>query len=132
MTLLCFQAHATHTSKPIVTTNNRIFIIGERIAIGGWTDYFGQPISDVLLDIMLRNQDGTTILRELIKSDSKGSFTTNLLPPKEIRPGYYFIYIISECRVEHRDICENQDVNIPIEIVSKELGDHAKEAPKIV
>ena len=105
--VILFSVHvtATHTSKPVVTANNTTYMLGHNIIIKGWVDYVGHPISNVLLDVMLRAQDDKIILREGIRSDPEGYFEINLTQPKYIKPGQYSLYVISECRDEHRDIC---------------------------
>jgi hemolysin type calcium-binding protein len=110
------NVNATHTSKPIITVNRKAFTTNEAIPVTGWVEYVGHPVSDVLLDIMLREQNGTIIVREGLKSDPNGNFTTSLTLPKNLTSGKYSLYIISQCRDEHREICTNQDSTIPITI----------------
>jgi RTX calcium-binding nonapeptide repeat (4 copies) len=118
--LLSTHISATHTSKPIITTNNTTFMLRDNIIVKGWVDYVGRPISNVLLDVMLRDQDGRIILRQVLRSDPDGHFEINLTQPKYTKPGQYSLYIISECRDEHRDICANQDVTLPITILMRD------------
>jgi RTX calcium-binding nonapeptide repeat (4 copies) len=121
--IIVFSIHtsATHTSKAVVTTKDTVFMLSKNIIIKGWVNYVGHPISNVLLDVMLRDQDGQIILREGVRSDADGYFKVNLTQPKDTKPGQYSLYIISECRDEHRDICTNQDVTLPITIVKRDV-----------
>jgi hypothetical protein len=125
------SASATHISKPVVTTNRTTYGIHEPIVLGGWVEYFGRPISDVLLDILISTQNGSIVVREELKSDLSGHFAANIMVPQDTRPGNYAARIISQCRDEHRDICSNQDATAPIILVKNTKKPNAVLAPNI-
>lgn len=111
------NAYSTHISKPIITEYRTDYETNGPIVVKGWVEYFGRPVSDVQLDTLVRAQDGTIIARHGIKSDPSGNFTANITLPKDVTPGNYTLYTISKCRIEHIEICSNQDTIIPISLV---------------
>ena len=116
------NAYSTHTSKPILSVNKTIYDVDGPISINGWVEYYDSPISGVLLDIIVTAKNGNIIMREGAKSDPSGNFTTTLIIPDNTLPGNYALRIISECRIEHIDICLNQETILPIVLT----GNHPK------
>jgi hypothetical protein len=110
---------ATHISKPILTMDKQTFDVNENITVKGWVEYQNNPASDVLLDIVLIHEPngGNEIVRNQVRSNDAGNFTSNIILPINTAPGNYTLTVISQCRDEHRNICTNQNSLIPISIV---------------
>jgi hypothetical protein len=104
---------ATHLSKPIVVMDKTSFNAGEAVAIKGWVDYFG-PTSDVLLDMLIRAPNGSIAIRDLVKSDSHGNFSFTFRLTDTLSTTKYTVQVISQCREEHREICANESISVPI------------------
>jgi len=113
------SVYGTHLSKPIITINKIDFKSNETIPITGWIDYFGLPASGVLADIIVKSPDGYQILRKLVRSDTSGNFSYNLALPKSSPSGAYKVKVISECKDEHREICENKSSTLIINVTNK-------------
>ena len=114
LTFFGANTYSTHTSKPVLSVNKTVYSVNEPVSLNGWVDYSGSPISDVLLDIVVVSKNGDIVMREDVKSDPSGNFTTAFMFPPNTSPGNFTVRIISECRVEHMDICSNQETIIPI------------------
>jgi len=104
---------ATHLSKPIIVMDKTSFIAGEAITVKGWVDYFG-PTSDVLLDMLIRAPNGTIAIRDLTKSDSHGNFSFTFTLSDILSTTKYTVQVISQCRDEHKEICANESISVPI------------------
>jgi hypothetical protein len=110
---------ATHISKPILTMDKQTFDVNENITVKGWVEYQNNPASDVLLDIVVIHEPngGNELVRNQVRSNDAGNFTSNIILPVNTAPGNYTLAVISQCREEHRNICTNQNSLIPISIV---------------
>jgi hypothetical protein len=110
---------ATHISKPILTMDKQTFDVNENITVKGWVEYQNNPASDVLLDIVLTHEPngGNELVRNQVRSNDAGNFTSNIILPVNTVPGNYTLTVISQCRDEHRNICTNQNSFIPISII---------------
>lgn len=110
---------ATHISKPILTMDKQTFDVNENITVKGWVEYQNNPASDVLLEIVLTHgpNGGNELVRNQVRSNDAGNFTSNIILPVNTVPGNYTLTVISQCRDEHRNICTNQNSFIPISII---------------
>ena len=99
-----------------------MYLLGEPIRITGWVAYYGTPIFDVLLDVRFVHENGIILTKHVIRSDSNGNFTFYFFSPKVLIPGNYTIYVISNCREEHRGICTNQGITVPVSILKGIYG----------
>ena len=110
---------ATHISKPILTMDKQTFDVNENITVKGWVEYQNNPASDVLLEIVLTHEPngGNELVRNQVRSNDAGNFTSNIILPVNTVPGNYTLTVISQCRDEHRNICTNQNSFIPISII---------------
>jgi hypothetical protein len=110
---------ATHISKPILTMDKQTFNVNENITVKGWVEYQNNPASDVLLEIVLTHEPngGNELVRNQVRSNDAGNFTSNIILPVNTVPGNYTLTVISQCRDEHRNICTNQNSFIPISII---------------
>jgi hypothetical protein len=110
---------ATHVSKPILTMDKQTFDVNENITVKGWVEYQNNPASDVLLEIIFTHEPngGNELVRNQVRSNDAGNFTSNIILPVNTTPGNYTLTVISQCRDEHRNICTNQNSLIPISII---------------
>jgi hypothetical protein len=60
---------------------------------------------------------GNELVRNQVRSNDAGNFTSNIILPDNTEPGNYTLTVISQCRDEHRNICTNQNSLIPISII---------------
>jgi len=107
------DVNGTHLSKPIIVMDKASFNAGEAVTVKGWVDYFG-PTSGVSLDVLIRAPNGTIAIRDLVKSDSHGNFSFNFRLPGVMSTTKYTVQVISQCRDEHREICANESISVPI------------------
>jgi hypothetical protein len=110
---------ATHISKPILSMDKQTFDVNENITVKGWVEYQNNPASDVLLEIVMihESNSGNELVRNQVRSNDTGNFTSNIILPVNTAPGNYTLTVISQCRDEHRNICTNQNSLIPISII---------------
>lgn len=99
---------ATHVSEPILTNDpNTKYKMNQTISINGWVKYNDQPAPYVLVLLRLTNPNSNEIFRDEVRSNSNGNFTSTVtlsgLNLTEI--GAYRITAESQCRDEHRSIC---------------------------
>lgn len=109
MVFIPLTAYATHISEPILSIDPQ-YNLNQTISVNGWVEYNDQPASDVLGLLRLTNQDSDEIFRDEIRSNSNGNFTSSIdlsgLNITEI--GAYRITAESQCRDEHRSICNHK------------------------
>ncbi len=106
------DVYATHVSQPILTMKEAIYYIGSIIEIEGFVEYQDNPTSNVLLDIYIV-KDGKSEQLISIRSDNDGFFKTSFTPKEA---GKYTLKIVSQCRDEHRSICQNKESRLEIEV----------------
>lgn len=110
MMSLPLTAHATHVSEPIMSIDpSTQYKINQTISINGWVKYNDQPASNVLVLLRLTNPNSDEIFRDEVRSDSNGNFTSsvNLSGLNLTEIGAYRITVESQCRDEHRSICNH-------------------------
>lgn len=103
-------AKATHVSEPIISIDPTIqYKMNQTIPIIGWVKYNDQPASNVLVFLMLTNPNSDEIFRDEVRSNSNGNFTSsvNLSGLNLTEVGAYRITAESQCRDEHRSICNH-------------------------
>ena len=117
---------ATHTSIPKLNPISSIEIhhLNQKIKFDGWVSYYGQPIPNIFLDIVVSHNDSknnyTSQVLDTIKSDIEGNFSFFLVFKNA---GNYEIKIISRCWSAHKDICENNEsIKLPLTITNRELS----------
>lgn len=103
-------AYATHVSEPIISIDpNTQYKMNQTISISGWVKYNDQPAPNVLVLLRLTNPNSDEIFRDEVRSNSNGNFTSSIdlsgLILSEI--GAYRITAESQCRDEHRSICNH-------------------------
>lgn len=102
--------HATHVSEPILTNDPTTqYKMNQTISVEGWVKYDFQPASNVSVLLMLTNPNSDKIFQDEVKSDSRGNFTSsiNLSELNLTDIGTYRITAESQCRDEHRSICNH-------------------------
>jgi len=112
--LLSANVYATHISEPILSLNkNAKYNINETISVNGWVKYDEKPASDVLVLLKLINPNGNEIFQEQVRSDSNGNFTSNinLLGNIVSEGGTFTLSAESQCRDEHRNICNHNSTS---------------------
>ena len=115
---------ATHTSVPIINTTilNQPHYNDEYLKIDGWVEYFGHPISNVFLDIIMSSNVNkykhNSQIVGTIKSNTNGNFSFLI---SFTEAAEYKIKIISRCWQKHLNICENNEsMNLSLTIENKE------------
>src|SRR5918993_5707112 len=106
--LLFANVYATHISEPILSIDSDAqYDINETISVNGWVKYNEKPASDVLVLLKLINPIGNEIFQDQVRSDSNGNFTSNvtLVGSNATEGGTFTLYAESQCRDEHRSIC---------------------------
>jgi hypothetical protein len=103
-------AYATHVSEPIISTDpNTQYKMNQSVLVNGWVKYNDQPAPNVLVLLRLTNPNSDEIFRDEVSSNSNGNFTSSIdlseLNLTEI--GAYRITAESQCRDEHRRICNH-------------------------
>lgn len=83
--------------------------MNQTISVNGWVKYNDQPAPNVLVLLRLTNQNSDEIFRDEVTSNSKGNFTStvNLAGLNLSEIGAYRITAESQCRDEHRSICNH-------------------------
>ena len=110
--LLFANVYATHISEPILSLDKDAkYNMNETISINGWVKYNEKPASDVLVLLKLINPIGNEIFQDQVRSDSNGNFTSNvtLLGSNATEGGTFTLYAESQCRDEHRNICNHNN-----------------------
>ena len=103
-------AYATHVSEPIISIDpSTQYKMNQTISINGWVKYNDEPASNVLVLLKLTNPNSDEIFRDEVRSNSNGNFTTsvNLSGLNLSEVGAYRITAESQCRDEHRSICNH-------------------------
>jgi hypothetical protein len=106
--ILSANVYATHISEPILSLEKDAkYNMNETISVNGWVKYNEKPASDVLVLLKLINSTGNEIFQDQVRSDSNGNFTSNvtLLGSNATEGGTFTLYAESQCRDEHRNIC---------------------------
>lgn len=104
------EVHATHVSEPIITNDpNAIYEMNQTISVEGWIKYDFQPASNVTVLLTVTNPNSDKIFQDEVKSNSSGNFTSsiNLSELNLTDIGRYRITAESQCRDEHRTICNH-------------------------
>lgn len=102
--------HATHISEPILTNDpNTQYKRNQTFLVTGWVKYNDQPTSNVLVLLRLTNPNSDEIFRDEVRSNSNGNFTSiiNLGGLNITEIGIYIVTAESQCRDEHRNICNH-------------------------
>ena len=109
-TVTTINIHATHISEPILSLEKNLkYTLNDTILISGWIKYNDEPATDVLLTVKLINPDGIESFSNEVRSNSNGNFSTmiNLLNNNIYDTGEYTLIVESQCKDEHRNICQN-------------------------
>jgi hypothetical protein len=115
------DVYATHISEPILSLEEGIkYNINEIVPINGWVKYEDKPASDVLVVIKLNNPIGNEIFQDQVRSNSNGNFTSsiNLQENNVTQGGTFTISAESQCRDEHRDICNNNSTSRTLVVIN--------------
>lgn len=102
--------HATHISEPILTNDPYTqYKRNQTFLVTGWVKYNDQPTSNVLVLLRLTNPNSDEIFRDEVRSNSNGNFTSiiNLGGLNITEIGIYIVTAESQCRDEHRNICNH-------------------------
>ena len=108
--LLFANVYATHISEPILSLDKDAkYNMNETIFIDGWVKYNDKPASDVLVLLKLINPNGNEIFQDQVRSNLNGNFTSNvvLLGNNITEGGTFTLSAESQCRDEHRNICNH-------------------------
>ena len=119
--LLFVKVYATHISEPILSLDKDAkYNINETISINGWVKYNEKPASDVLVLLKLINPIGNEIFQDQVRSDSYGNFTSNvtLVGSKATEGGTFTLYAESQCRDEHRNICNHNNSSQTLVVIN--------------
>jgi hypothetical protein len=113
--------YATHVSEPVLTNDPNIqYKSNQTFSVNGWVKYNDQPASNVLVLLRLTNPNSDEIFRDEVRSNSSGIFTSNInlagLNVTEI--GTYVITAESQCRDEHRSICNHNSTSQIIQLIN--------------
>ncbi|MFB5600810.1 MAG: hypothetical protein ACE5SW_11370 [Nitrososphaeraceae archaeon] len=112
--LLLQDIHATHVSEPILSLEEGIkYENNETVSINGWVKYDNKPAPDVLVFLTLINPNGNEMFQDEVRSNSNGNFTSiiNLQDNNITNGGTFTISAESQCRDEHRNICNNNSTS---------------------
>jgi hypothetical protein len=119
--ILSANVYATHISKPILSLDKDAkYNINETISVNGWVKYNEKPASDVSVLLKLINPIGNEIFQDQVRSDSKGNFTSNvtLLGSNATEGGTFTLYAESQCRDEHRNICNHNNSSQTLVVIN--------------
>jgi hypothetical protein len=119
--LLSANVYATHISEPILSLDKDAeYNINETISVNGWIKYNEKPASDVLVLLKLLNPSGNEIFQDQVRSDSNGNFTSNvtLLGSNATEGGTFTLYAESQCRDEHRNICNHNNSSQTLVVIN--------------
>ena len=119
--LLSANVYATHISEPILSLDKDAkYNMNETISVDGWVKYNDKPASDVLVLLKLLNPSGNEIFQDQVRSDSNGNFTSNvtLLGSNATEGGTFTLYAESQCRDEHRNICNHNNSSQTLVVIN--------------
>ena len=119
--LLSVNVYATHISEPILSIDSDSqYDMNETISINGWVKYNEKPTSDVLVLLKLLNPNGNEIFQDQVRSDQSGNFTLNinLLGSNVTEGGTFTLSAISQCRDEHRNICNHKSTSQTLVVIN--------------
>jgi hypothetical protein len=119
--LLFANVYATHISEPILTLDKDAkYNMNETIPVNGWIKYDDKPASDVLVLLKLLSPTGNEIFQDRVRSDSNGNFTSNvtLLGSNATEGGTFTLYAESQCRDEHRSICNHNNSSQTLVVIN--------------
>ena len=119
--LLSANVYATHISEPILSLEKDAkYNMNETISVDGWVKYNDKPASDVLVLLKLLNPSGNEIFQDQVRSDSNGNFTSNvtLLGSNATEGGTFTLYAESQCRDEHRNICNHNNSSQTLVVIN--------------
>ena len=119
--LLSANVYATHISEPILSLDKDAeYNINETMSVNGWIKYNEKPASDVLVLLKLLNPSGNEIFQDQVRSDSNGNFTSNvtLLGSNATEGGTFTLYAESQCRDEHRNICNHNNSSQTLVVIN--------------
>jgi hypothetical protein len=115
------NVYATHISEPILSLDKDAkYNINETIPVNGWIKYDDKPASDVLVLLKLIHPNGNEIFQDQVRSDSNGNFTSNvtLLGNNVTEGGTFTLYAESQCRDEHRNICNHNNSSQTLVVIN--------------
>ena len=94
--------------------------MNETISINGWVKYNEKPASNVLVLLKLINSTGNEIFQNQVRSDSNCNFTSNvtLLGSNATEGGTFTLYAESQCRDEHRNICNHNNYSQTLVVIN--------------
>jgi hypothetical protein len=110
--LVLTNVYATHISEPILTLDkDSKYNMNETISVSGWVKYNDKPDSNVLVLLKLLSLNGNEVFQDQVRSNSNGNFTSNvaLLGSNVTEVGTFTLYAESQCRDEHRNICNHNN-----------------------
>jgi hypothetical protein len=86
----------------------------------GWIKYDEKPASDVLILLKLLNLIGNEIFQDHVRSNSNGNFTSNvtLLGSNVTEGGTFTLYAESQCKDEHRNICNHNSTSQTLVVIN--------------
>ena len=119
--LLFANVYATHISEPILSIDSDAqYDINKTISVNGWVKYNEKPASDVLVLLKLINPIGNEIFQDQVRSDSNGNFTSNvtLVGSNATEGGTFTLYAESQCRDEHRNICNHNNSSQTLVVIN--------------
>jgi hypothetical protein len=119
--LLFANVYATHISEPILSLDKDAkYNMNETISVNGWVKYDGKPASDVLVLLKLIHPNGNEIFQDQVRSNSNGNFTSNvaLLGSNVTEGGTFTLYAESQCRDEHRSICNHNNSSQTLVVIN--------------
>ena len=119
--ILSANVYATHISEPILTLEKDAkYNMNETISVNGWVKYNEKPASDVLVLLKLINPTGNEIFQDQVRSNSNGNFTSNvaLLGSNVTEGGTFTLYAESQCRDEHRNICNHNNSSQTLVVIN--------------
>lgn len=119
--ILSANVYATHISEPILSLDKDAkYNMNETMSINGWVKYNEKPASNVLVLLKLINPTGNEIFQDQVRSDSNGNFTSNvtLLGSNATEGGTFTLYAESQCRDEHRNICNHNNSSQTLVVIN--------------
>jgi hypothetical protein len=119
--ILSANVYATHISEPILTLEKDAkYNMNETISVNGWVKYNEKPASNVLVLLKLINPTGNEIFQDQVRSNSNGNFTSNvaLLGSNVTEGGTFTLYAESQCRDEHRNICNHNNSSQTLVVIN--------------
>ena len=119
--ILSANVYATHISEPILSLDKDAkYNMNETISVNGWVKYNEKPASDVLVLLKLLSPNGNEIFQDKVRSDSNGDFTSNvtLLGSNATEGGTFTLYAESQCRDEHRNICNHNNSSQTLVVIN--------------